>query len=425
MDNKIKILFYGDSPTCATGFGTLNRGILTNLYKTGKYDITIIGVNYFGDYDKLQSQFKIYPAVGGPNNDPYGRQKFANIVLGEDTQFDVLFMVQDSFTLEFMAQVFPKLRQVKKFTSICYYPVDGVPKQSWIQAMSMFDFPITYTEFARQESVLACPQIADRLNVIYHGVNVENFHPLPKKEVDDFRQQYFGHHASKFLVANVGRNQQRKDMPRTMMAFKEFKKRRPNSVLYIHAAVSDQGGNLYEAAKAIGLKPGEDVLFPGNNFTPQNGYPVEVLNLVYNSADVVVSNTLGEGWGLTSIEAMACRKPILFPNNTSLKEIIGAQEERGYFIKSGDTPNDFIMIPNDLEVLRPITNIIDMAEKLVHIYDNREEAAKKAEAGYQWVVNNLRWDKHIAPKWDKVISDAVVSMVKKSTGPQIVSAEDL
>ena len=35
---KIKVVAYCDSPTCATGFGTVSRNILSGLYMTGKYD---------------------------------------------------------------------------------------------------------------------------------------------------------------------------------------------------------------------------------------------------------------------------------------------------------------------------------------------------------------------------------------------------
>ncbi len=146
MAEKIRLLFYGDAPNVATGFATVSRNILTNLHNTGKYEIMVLGVNYFGDPHEFP--FPIWP-IGIGGKDPYGRQRAADMMRNQEFQFDVLFMIQDSFILEFMAQVFPQLRREKKFTSVCYYPVDGKPKAHWINAMSMFDYPVTYTKFAK------------------------------------------------------------------------------------------------------------------------------------------------------------------------------------------------------------------------------------------------------------------------------------
>jgi len=46
---KIKVLGYCDSPTCATGFATVSRNIFEGLYRTGRFDIDILGINYWGD----------------------------------------------------------------------------------------------------------------------------------------------------------------------------------------------------------------------------------------------------------------------------------------------------------------------------------------------------------------------------------------
>lgn len=423
--DKIKLLFYGDSPTVATGFGTVSKNILTGLHNTGKFDISVLGVNYWGDPHPFP--FPIWP-VGVGSRDPYGRQRSFDMML-KDFEYDVLFLFQDTFILEFLlkppteGQRVPLdvLRAAKKFTTVCYFPVDGIPHRSWIEGVSRVDAPVAYTEFGRREAILACPSIADRLQVIPHGVNVKDFRPLPEADVLNFRKAFFGRNADKFIITNVARNQQRKDLPRTMMAFKEFKKRRPNSALYIHAAIQDMGWNLVDVTTALGLEVTQDVLFP-NNFGPNQGYPVDIVNNIYNASDVVVSTTLGEGWGLSSIEAMACKTPIVFPNNTVMPEIVG--KDRGYLVKSGATPNDWAIIPHDNEVLRPLTSVTDMADTLVHVYDNRDEAAQRAETAYAWIYNNLLWAENIIPRWEKLILDAVTKMVT-SASSGVVSVEDL
>jgi glycosyltransferase involved in cell wall biosynthesis len=211
-----------------------------------------------------------------------------------------------------------------------------------------------------------------------------------------------------------------------LFAFKEFKKRRPNSALYLHMAVRDQGWDLTEVVPACGLAINEDVLFPGNNFGPNQGFPIDIVNKIYNASDVVASTTLGEGWGLSSVEAMACKTPVIFPNNTALTDIIGEDEERGFLVKSGETPDDYTIIPNDNEVLRPVTSVVDMAEKLLLAHDDRDLAKKKTEKAYKWLMENLIWEKHIVPQWDKLLTDAVGNWAKEqNVEGSVVLAEEL
>ena len=58
---KIKILAYCDSCTVDTGFGTVSRNILAQLYITGKYDIDIFGINFHGEPYNLP--YRIWPAA--------------------------------------------------------------------------------------------------------------------------------------------------------------------------------------------------------------------------------------------------------------------------------------------------------------------------------------------------------------------------
>jgi glycosyltransferase involved in cell wall biosynthesis len=394
-DRKMKVMFYGDSPTCATGFGQVSRNILPALKNSGRFDVDILGINYWGDPHEYP--FNIWPMAINQNKDPYGRQRMQQHLLDPRCQFDILFFLQDTFILEFMPQLLTTLRNAgKNFKSVFYYPIDGVPKEGWVQAAGAVDYPVTYSQFAYQQSVAVVPDMAGRLSVLPHGVNPEVFHPVSKEDARNFRQQFFGSLADKFIFLNVNRNQQRKDIPATIRAFKEFKKHRPNSALYLHMAAVDQGWNLPEVIKAMGLDMSQDVILP-QKFVPSNGFPLPVLNLIYNACDAVISTTLGEGWGLSWTEAMAVGKPVIFPSNTCLTEYI--TDETGFPYPSGGDADHVTIIPNDNEVVRPVAHIGKMVERMLEVHDKRDEAARRAQAGHQMVMNNLVWDKHINPKW--------------------------
>lgn len=291
--SKIKVLAYCDSPTCATGFATVSRNILSGLYNTGRYDIDVLGINYWGDPHNFP--FRIWPIGVNADRDPYGRKKSFGMI--QQMEYDILFFLQDSFILDFLPELHNQLRtNNRKFRSIVYYPIDGRPKEKWIHNVNACDKVVAYSEFGKQESMLALPEMKEPL-VIPHGVNTKEFFVMNSNDLSEFRQRFFGKQADKFIFTNLNRNQQRKDIPRTIMAFTELKKKEPNTLLYLHMAKKDQGWDLPEVLKAHGLSINDDVVFP-ENFGPNQGYPRHIVNMIYNISDCVVSTSLGEGFGL-------------------------------------------------------------------------------------------------------------------------------
>jgi len=299
QQKKLKILAYCDSPTVATGFGTVAKNIFTGLYETGKYDIDIFAINYWGSpAPPLTQVFNIWPAGLNSEHDPYGRKKFME--MAKHMEFDILFFLQDSFILQFLTEYIPQLKaQGKKFVSLCYYPCDSIIKKSWAEAVTSVDIPVAYTQFAKDATLLALGDTATKKNirVIYHGVNDKDFYPRQDQEAVDFRKRYFGPQADKFIFCNLNRNQQRKDIPRFIRAYKQVKETNSNVLAYCHMAVRDQGWRLDKVCEVLGLSTKTDVVFP-QNFGPNQGYPVPVVNILYNSCDCVVSTALGEGFGL-------------------------------------------------------------------------------------------------------------------------------
>ncbi|KKN10002.1 hypothetical protein LCGC14_1041080, partial [marine sediment metagenome] len=206
--NKIKVLAYCDSPTCATGFGTVSRNIFEGLYNTGRYDIDILGINFWGDPHDMP--YRIWPTGTNQQKDPYGRQKVLDMV--PTMEFDILFFLQDSFIMEFIPKLIPHLHKNRQtpFKSILYYPIDSVLKKKWSKNIDPADYLVAYSEFGRQESLKVLPH-RDDIQVVPHGVDPREYFPIDKEKVEEFRSQYFGPYKDYFIIANVNRNQQRKD----------------------------------------------------------------------------------------------------------------------------------------------------------------------------------------------------------------------
>jgi glycosyltransferase involved in cell wall biosynthesis len=399
---KKKVLWLSDF-NCATGLATVAHNIVEQLLKTGKYDFEVVGVNHLGEpYDFKKWPFPIYPArdlaKAGKNqwyDDPYGRPRFLELL--STGKYDIVVTLPDIFIMEVIAGRIREYKKKFKFQWIFYYAVDGIVKDSWINnSVLMADIPVAYTHFGKKETLRVNPDADPR--VIYPGVNTNNFCPI--KDITAFRKTYFGDNAGKFIVTNVNRNQPRKDIPRTIAAFAKFRQQRPESLLYLHMNPSDVGGDVREMAGYWGLQPNIDYMVP-DHFNAYHGCPVEVLNKIYNASDVLISTTLGEGWGLTVTEAMAARTPVIIPDNTAFSEI-GA-DGRARLVKSGQ---DFICLgAMDFSRYRPLTDFTDMVDALVDCHDNREQYKRMADNAYEWVRRNVSWDM-IAPQWLEVFAFA-------------------
>lgn len=287
QQKKIKVLAYCDAPVTATGFATVSRNIFEALYRTGRYEIDILGINYWGDPFSLP--YRIWPVGTNPDHDPYGRKKVFNMIPRMD--FDVLFFLQDTFILDFLPQLHEKLdADGKKRAEICYFPIDGKPKEQWLKNVNVVDYPVTYSEWGKKQIFDVYPEFNKDLMTVPHGANLKDFHILDKRDIESFKSQFFGENKDRFIFCNVNRNQQRKDIPRTIMAFKEFQKQVPNSILYLHMAKKDQGWDLIEVCNALELNTNKDVIFP-ENFGPNQGYPIEIVNMIYNCSDCIISTT--------------------------------------------------------------------------------------------------------------------------------------
>lgn len=404
-NEKIKILAYCDAPTCATGFATVSRNILSGLYNTGRYDIDILGINYWGDPHNFP--FNIWPTGVNGERDPYGRKKVFSMI--QQMDYDILFFLQDSFILDFLPELHNKLKSInKKFRSICYYPVDGTPKESWIHNVNACDYLVAYSEFGKDQSMKILPTVKEP-EVVGHGVNFNDYFVMSNSDKEKFRTRFFGSVANKFIFTNLNRNQQRKDIPRTIAGFAEFHKQIPDSVLYLHMAKQDQGWDLPEIVKSYGLSTSKDVIFP-ENFGPNQGYPRHVVNMIYNASDCILSTTLGEGWGLSWSEAMATKTPVIMPANTAMIENI--TEDRGWLVKSGTNPSLFTVVPRDNEVVRPLVDVEDLVRAMKEVYYNQTEVKKRVENAYAWVHTQLGWETSIIPKWIKIFNKAYDELKK-------------
>ena len=435
MSEKIKVLVLADSPTVATGFAQVARNVIRVLYDTGKYDFDWVAINFTGDYyDRGKYPYKLYPAFRALTANPdyrdlYGRRYFLDMLVSG--QYDLVWILQDTFVI---ASIGPEIIEIncrlppeKKFRWIFYFPIDASPKKEWIErSVLLADYPVAYTNYAYEECLkpyaTSDPEdqkkyewLKQKMTIIYHGVNLKDFFPIPwsEKERMEKRKFYFGkEHYQKFIFMNLNRNQPRKDFFRSLKACKMLLEKRrakgKNDVyFYFHCLCNDPAGiNLIEVAKQLDFVPGKDWGFPNPKlFTTTYGFDVKIVNELYNCVDCVFSTTLGEGFGLSIPEAMATKKPVIVPNNTSMPEITG-NGERGILVKSGASSNDFVVLPNDNDRVRPLVDVNDLVDKMEWVMENPEKVSQIVERAYEW-ISTLDWSsERVGGQWKRLFERA-------------------
>lgn len=449
LTGPVRMAVWGASPFVITGFGEVMRQILTNLYGNypGMYEIYQVGINFVQhDYDELaitgkpeNGKYRQWSAFSpGPNADRshiYGQRRFLELLreLLPKVDLDVIFIFEDPFILggnvpgtkdpiSMIDAIRLTLKQAGKeyIPIVSYYPIDGQPKASWLNNIAKTDFPITYLRFGKKTSEMMCPALNNRVSVIPHGADLTEFYPIPKEDARIFKRAMFGERfADRFMFLNVNRNQLRKLIPSGLIAFREFKKQVPESFVYLNMRAIDVGWNLPEVCNSLGLRVGEDVLFP-RDFNVQKGLDLEDLNKVFNCADALLSTAIGGGWELSITQAFSTKTTVIAPANTSHVELCGPQDPgqaRGILYASGSNLSQYAIFPHDNEVPRPMPDLEDLVKKMVWVYNNQDLCREVEERAYDW-VQTLNWSENIVPNFHEVFQAAAKK--KRVTTGQIV-----
>lgn len=437
---KILCLFdYG--PNCYTGFATVSRNIVQQLkaHFGDSLCLDIVAINYFDKpYTEYNGTVRVISGKLGQNvqgvpdqfkqGDDFGRLQFLTML--RDEEYDGIFFILD---LGVIAPIVPLIKRQydvnrkthkKLFRSMIYFPVDGMLHSKvknefynksavdklpvnerqyydfeWIEqvtTLNLFDRVVTYTKFAREELKKHNEGLTFSMQVLYHGINTADFYPMNKRDRAEFRERNFGRHARKIIVGVINRNQPRKDIPTAIFGFiearKQYKPTGRELFLYLHMKPEDaKGWNLHNLLSQTDLVEGVDYMFPKLGDHNQQ-VTIAKLNEIYNSLDIYLSTALGEGWGLTTTEAMACKVPCIIPKHTSLQEI--GEDGRAFFLEES-LPVSVI----DDNAMRYMCHFDEVGEVIGAVSQKIADGAELPEVqkAYDWVTA-LTWD-NICKKW--------------------------
>ena len=388
---KPKLLWCGD--IAMTGFGRVTGALLPRL--RDKYDIAVLGSNYHGDPCEEQNLYRVYPASNRFQQAPFGEERIREIV--EKEQPDIVCSLNDPWLVADQYRRIEDLHKQGKFKFVGYLTMDSY---NWLGGIdphiNVWDAVIAFTEFGAYEFLKA--GINRPITVIPHGLDAGVFYPMDKKEA----RKELGLSEDIFICFNGQRNQPRKRMDITIAAFALFAVGRPDAQLYMHCGLKDQGWDLMplfaREMKRNGLDPNHRIIMTANTPQPPN-VSVEMLNTIYNVADVGINTTKGGGWELVNFEHAACRVAQVVPNHTSTKEIF---EGHGELIRC-----DHIDVDPNYGRDMPCPSVEHLAEILANLYEDREHLDQVAQACYDRVTEaQFDWD-NIADQFDEVFQEVL------------------
>lgn len=399
---------------CPTGFGTVAHNVMDRLtpwFKRVGVEVDVASLN-FGNKtsEKYNEQIMaINPKMFARNEeDYYFRDGILKMLQVGD--YDLLWAMNDVPVLGAMSPILRHLRQQKQFQKrkefkmLMYTPIDSAPFARYFKDLDVWDEVYTYTDYGKKEAEKAFAKVNNRkmkIGVIPHGMDRFEFQPLFDKK--SLRMKY-DIPLDMFVFGNINKNQPRKDLGTSLLAFAEFKKwfeeqpksdNMPSQVgLYLHCYHSDKTGiKIHVACERLGLIIGKDVFLPLEDKYVNNSYSTQEMNEVYNCLDCFLSTTTAEGWGLTITEAMSVGLPIICGNHTSLTEITDGGEL--VYIVNDLIPHFQI---EDAENVRMVLHPTEVKNQMINVFMDKMLRQTKYLKLYEHKFAEYNWDK-IAEQW--------------------------
>lgn len=448
-NQKLKLLAWCDSPLSITGFGVVAKNILNRIYKTGQFDLACVGINHIEEHmEKAWSSreedvpYRVYIGQDMRRDksgaliptDQMGRQKTIHMM--KSSGCDVLFMMRDLWDMVYpnppgtphLSSFFPLHIQLAKeagrnFRTLAHFPLEYQLQPDWRQMLDQIDYGYCFTQGGMQQlkpwekKIKWAPQGADghffkRLSHIGWGdadliIPIGGNQAIRRKETikdsRDFRIRKMRlQDPDCFLVVNVNRNQPRKDIRATVKSFKKFKElvakhggtKRP--VLWLQMRPDDNFGDARQVIQEEGLINDYDVQFPPY-FNVGVGWSIEELNMLYNTADVFISTSVAEGFGLTPVEAGFAGCPVLVPGHSGFLQTVG---ELG--MPYVDTNPQEIRREVSHSPVTP-TNEDDMARKLLEHYMEPQKLRGLVDKNINKFRDLFDWDNIFKRYWDPVL----------------------
>lgn len=323
VQNEKRILWVSNAPWAATGYGQQTAQTITRL-KKDNYDVAV-AANYGLEasnsvWGSPYGQIPIYArgldmwsndVIPAHAHDWFLRNKEAEHLIM--TLFDVWVFKGEKW---------------KEFPVASWTPIDHVPAPPEVSAWCRQDFvyPIAMSKFGKA----MLENVGIESWYVPHAIE-SVFKPSPTFTTADgdvmTGREFMRIDENKFVVgmnaANKGVSPVRKAFGENLLAFSMFAKKYDDAVLYLHTDGSGSLGGIrmMDLILSCGIDP-KKVIFP-DPYLLRSGINQNILASIYSGMDVLLATSLGEGFGVPTIEAEACGVPVIVSDFAASKELCG------------------------------------------------------------------------------------------------------
>ena len=267
----------------------------------------------------IDPSIKFYDAIEIDPDSPKGFGDAGILPAFEKEKPDVLFLYNDINVCSSILDLVTRSKW-KDFKVVLYvdivYPWEDVNKIRKLSVMSdkFYVFLDCWKDHMDEIDVPS--------QVLKHGVDLERFH-----EIEGAKKK-LGFKESDFLILNLNRNSYRKQIPVTIKAYLDFYMNHSEAKLYLSCVLENEDG--FDIRRVIFTECIRRKLDPTvimNECVFINTMPTamteDMVNTLYNAADVGLNTGQGEGFGLTTIEHAYLGKPQIITGVPALKETLG------------------------------------------------------------------------------------------------------
>lgn len=291
----MRILWVSDSSRAVSAYGQQTGLFLPRLLAAG-HDVVLLATGN-GHLHRLENGIRVLPVVG----DQFGNTIVSHHV--RELKIDLVITLLDPHVLN--AGVY------NTFPWCAWAPLDfETPTRATLAQLSAARWIWSPSSYGM--SAYRCAGVKD-VTHIPHGVDSTLFVPATTKTKGEF------------LAVSVGANRStpsRKGFFELLSAWKIFSDAHADAKLYMHTDRFGVGGgeNLDDIMHLIGLDP-DRVAFPNWYMNVCGTLDPKHLATMYAGADVFISASHGEGFGIPALEAQMCGTPVILPRNTAQTEL--------------------------------------------------------------------------------------------------------
>lgn len=392
----MRIAWYSNSPKAQTGYGTQTRQMLLRLKADG-HDVCVLGL--WGH----QAGIDVFPTPDGPVPLwPAGTMHYGlDVVDAQARSFgpDWIITLYDVWVLRNLWQ--------------------GLPVASWTPIDHLTVTP-GVAEWAKTHPTIAMSRFGQRtladagIDSVYipHGIE-RVYQPTPS----DVRKRLDVPEDAFLVMVNAANikapHLDRKAWQQNLRAFAMFAREHPDAYIYLHTdPVRPDGFPIASFLSFLGLDEKR------TRITDLLAYRAGIIEAdemarLYTASDVLLSCSMGEGFGLAVPEAMACGTPAIVTDATAQQEIVA---DIGW--KVGWEPYWDEMQGADLAM----PGILDIVDALEEAYTQRgtDRARERSEAARAHVRNEYDADKVYELRWRPFLAamESGLAEAKVETKPQ-------